>query len=199
MKKTAERMKGFVVGFVLAMVISGTVVMAASGVMLEAVFGVNVVINGNAIVFEEDMQPFIAGGRTFLPVRAIGDALGLPVYWYAGTSTVYIGGRPVSEAELVGRWRAIIIEETWNGNNWVDDEVEDAYIEIFADGTGLIIDEDDYESVSWSLEGMMLHILIEDEFMEELSVHAMLEGDEMIWTFEDFGAEMRITFVRAEV
>ncbi len=44
--------------------------------------------NGNIV------EPFIIDGTTYLPVRALANALGENVAWDAATSTVYIGERP---------------------------------------------------------------------------------------------------------
>jgi len=79
-KKIARRsgLKGFVVGVVVTMMLSGTLVMA-NPVMRELVFGVGVSFNGQVQQFEEDMRPFVIDGRTFLPVRAIADIVGLDV------------------------------------------------------------------------------------------------------------------------
>ncbi|WP_308636347.1 GH25 family lysozyme [Paenibacillus silvisoli] len=38
----------------------------------------------------------IVDGSTYMPLRQIGDALGVPVYWDATSSTPYIDGKPVS-------------------------------------------------------------------------------------------------------
>lgn len=39
-------------------------------------------------------EPFIYNGSTYLPVRAISEALGEEVYWDGNTKSVYIGERP---------------------------------------------------------------------------------------------------------
>ena len=93
MKK--ERIKGLVMGLILGLTLSATVVMAAPQVA-ELVFGVRVSLDGQMINFEEDMRPFVIGGRTFLPVRAIADAVGLDVGFDDATNTVLLtsGGQP---------------------------------------------------------------------------------------------------------
>ena len=56
--------------------------------------------NGNIV------EPFIYNGTTYLPVRAVGEALGKEVSWEGSTHTVYIGGqvtdysRPAKEVPL---------------------------------------------------------------------------------------------------
>jgi len=98
MKKSAKKpqIKGFVAGVLLATMLFSTALVAASqsGVMREAFYGVNIVINGNEWNPPSDMTPFISDGRTFLPVRGIAETLGIPVDWDGATSTVYVGTIP---------------------------------------------------------------------------------------------------------
>jgi hypothetical protein len=44
--------------------------------------------NGNIV------DPFVSDGTTYLPVRAVGEALGKTVEWDGTTQSVYIGGKP---------------------------------------------------------------------------------------------------------
>ncbi|MDR2089438.1 MAG: copper amine oxidase N-terminal domain-containing protein [Clostridiales Family XIII bacterium] len=49
--------------------------------------------SGNAVA------PFIAGGTTYLPVRAVAEALGLSVSWDGATKSVYLGEQPGDAAD----------------------------------------------------------------------------------------------------
>ncbi|MDR1299435.1 MAG: hypothetical protein LBJ84_04215 [Oscillospiraceae bacterium] len=40
------------------------------------------------------VDPFVVDGTTYLPVRAVGEALGKPVEWDNATRSVYVGTRP---------------------------------------------------------------------------------------------------------
>lgn len=51
----------------------------------------NVTINGKPLV--SDVPAIVVDGRTFLPVRAVGEALGVNVEWDASTETVIILGK----------------------------------------------------------------------------------------------------------
>lgn len=94
------QIKGFVAGVLVTVMLSGTLLVSANtgGVMREVFYGVSIVINGNQWNPPADMTPFIADGRTFLPVRGIAQALDVPVEWDGATRTVFIGtiphGRP---------------------------------------------------------------------------------------------------------
>ena len=83
--------KGFIVGALAMLILSGTVLMANTQT-LEAIFGVRVNFNGTAVQFDADSQPFVVAGRTFLPVRAIADVAGLGVDFDAATNTVLLTG-----------------------------------------------------------------------------------------------------------
>ena len=71
--------------------------LAASGTRtLEVTYkDIKLVIDGQEIVPKDAagnvVEPFQANGTTYLPVRAIGEALGKEVSWDGSTNTVYVG------------------------------------------------------------------------------------------------------------
>jgi hypothetical protein len=86
-----QRLQGIVMGFLIASFIFGAVTaFAASTRTIEVSYGVNVVVDGVRQNFTDDMRPFTSGGRTFMPLRAVADALGLGVEWDGATSTAYL-------------------------------------------------------------------------------------------------------------
>ncbi|MDR2166659.1 MAG: PASTA domain-containing protein [Clostridiales bacterium] len=87
-----KHVKGFVMGVLFMLILSATVAVVAApeGVWRQIFHGVNVTLNGNPMEFDDEDRPFILDGRTFLPVRAISEALDFEVFWVAETSTVYI-------------------------------------------------------------------------------------------------------------
>ncbi|MDR2166675.1 MAG: hypothetical protein LBE35_02335 [Clostridiales bacterium] len=97
------QIKGFVAGVLITVLLSGVMVAAAStgGVMREIFYGVNIIVNGRPLQADGIDRPFILDGRTFLPVRAISEALNVPVDWDGSTMTVHLGtgtaGRPLFE------------------------------------------------------------------------------------------------------
>lgn len=93
-----KQWKGFFVGFVLAATLfslESTAWGAMVGKTIEVFTGVNIYIddvklnpvdpNGNPI------EAFIYNGTTYLPVRAVGEAVGKVVQWEGKTSSVYLG------------------------------------------------------------------------------------------------------------
>ena len=93
--------KGFLVGFIVATLnTSGITVMASVGAKtLTAYFNnIRLVVDGELIIPKDstgkEVEPFIVDGTTYLPVRAISDALGKEVSWDDGTKTVYLGKVP---------------------------------------------------------------------------------------------------------
>ena len=97
-----QRLQGVVIGVLMTVLLLGTVtVFAASIRTIEATYGISVVVNGVRQNFASDMQPFSSGGRTFLPVRGIADALGLDVEWDGSTSTVYLTSGATAPATVI--------------------------------------------------------------------------------------------------
>ena len=67
--------------------------------------GVDLVVDGIPIVPKDAngnvVEPFIYEGTTYLPVRAVGEALGKTVSWDGATKTVYIGNVPGEDIYLL--------------------------------------------------------------------------------------------------
>jgi len=95
-----NRLQGFVIGLVIAVIFGGITVYASVGQKtLDVSYNnIRVVVDGELIVPQDangkEVEPFIADGTTYLPVRAIANALGKDISWDGDTQTVYIGQRP---------------------------------------------------------------------------------------------------------
>ena len=97
MRKNLKKLqiKGFVVGVLATVMLSATIIWAnPGGVMREVFYGVNINLNGQIMQLADIDRPFIMDGRTFLPVRALSEALDIPVSWHGETRTVYVGKIP---------------------------------------------------------------------------------------------------------
>jgi acetyl esterase/lipase len=85
-----------------AALVGGAVAVAADSQTLNVVFdNIKLVVNGGEVTPKDAngkaVDPFISDGTTYLPVRAISEALGEPVSWDSGAKTVYIGANPNGE------------------------------------------------------------------------------------------------------
>ena len=96
--KTKKR----VLTILCVLALMATSALAATGVttkMIEAKYmGISIVVDGQTITPKDAngnvVEPFTYNDTTYLPVRAVGQALGKPVEWDGTTKTVYIGPRP---------------------------------------------------------------------------------------------------------
>lgn len=84
-------MKKFAMGLVVGGIISGMLTAAAAQYTATEA-GFKVLVNGDEFV--SDPPALVVEGRTYLPLRAIGDALGVPVNWNAELSQAEIGSVP---------------------------------------------------------------------------------------------------------
>lgn len=80
-------MKKFIIGVVTGAVLVSTVALAASYVAEPATF--KVMVNGKE--FNSDTPALVVEGRTYLPLRAMGDVLGVPVEWNADLNQAEVG------------------------------------------------------------------------------------------------------------
>lgn len=97
-----KNFKIFALGFISASVIFCGLVYASqiSETVQRTFKDIKIVINGNTITPKDAngniVEPFIINGTTFLPVRAVGEALGLTVAWDGNTNTVTLGNGTTS-------------------------------------------------------------------------------------------------------
>ena len=94
MKKT---LKGYVMGFLSASLLVTGIGYAANTTTLYDVLveGVKIVVDGQKInptdANGNSVEPIIYNGTTYLPVRAVANAIGKAVYWDGPNYTVYLG------------------------------------------------------------------------------------------------------------
>jgi len=94
-----QRIQGIVIGFVAAVILSSLAVWAAAGTQsIEVTYrDIKLYVDGAFIIPKDPngnvVEPFIYNGTTYLPIRAVGEALGRSVEWEGDTSSIYIGGR----------------------------------------------------------------------------------------------------------
>ena len=123
MKRENRRWKDLLLGAVVTLLISCMVVpaLAYSGTRNETLnySNIKVTLNGSTLALRDSsgtvVEPFIIDGTTYLPVRAIADALGLNVSWNSQTQTVALttdsgtaGGNAgtVSAGDYIGEAKA---------------------------------------------------------------------------------------------
>lgn len=97
-----KRLQGLVAGILIGGLLTSGVVLAANTTTLYNVIanGIKIFIDGEKLNPKDangnTVEPIIYNGTTYLPVRAIADAIGKPVYWDGPNYTVYLGsGKPL--------------------------------------------------------------------------------------------------------
>lgn len=89
-----KRIQKVLIAVVCLMAFSCTAVGAATIAKNITVYYRDIKIVVDGIKENPDAEPFIYNGTTYLPVRAVSEALGENVEWDDTTSTVYIGEKP---------------------------------------------------------------------------------------------------------
>lgn len=105
MKKNRTKLISRAAAVVLgAALLCGTAVAAStitSRTITAQYMGIQIVVDGVAVTPKDAngnvVEPFVSEGTTYLPVRAIGEALGKEVTWDGETRTVYVGQVPGTE------------------------------------------------------------------------------------------------------
>jgi len=97
--KKTQKIRYFALGVIVTLLLSVTVVpalAASTNRQLNAMFNnIKIVVDGTLITPKDSngkaIEPFIVDGTTYLPVRAVADAVGKEVYWDGPNYTVYLG------------------------------------------------------------------------------------------------------------
>ncbi len=97
-----ETLKGFISGIVVMMLLFATTlsVFASVGTQNAAITYKNIKVFVNGVqanlkdAKENTVEPFLYNGSTYLPVRAVADAVSMDVYWHNATNSVYLGTVP---------------------------------------------------------------------------------------------------------
>ncbi len=93
-----KRLQGFIAGILCAVLCMGVFAKTASQT-IEAVYrDIKIFIDGFQIDPKDangnTVEPFIYNGSTYLPLRAVGEALGKEVSWDGATASAYLGKVP---------------------------------------------------------------------------------------------------------
>jgi len=92
-----KRLQGIAIGMLISALLFAVVVFAKSGSETIEVIYDNISIYLDGVKIEpkdangKTVEPFIYNGTTYLPVRAIGEAIGKKVSWDDATKSVYLG------------------------------------------------------------------------------------------------------------
>lgn len=99
-----KRKSKFILALVLMLVFS-TVVFAARKVNITVTYdNIKVVVDGKEVQFGKDtkgnqIEPFIYNGTTYLPLRAVGEALGKEVKWDSNTNTAFLNDKDTTQRD----------------------------------------------------------------------------------------------------
>lgn len=92
-----KRLQGLFAGILIGALLTSGIAIAASTTTLYDVIanGVKIVVDGQKLnptdANGNKVEPIIYNGTTYLPVRAVANALGKAVYWDGPNYTVYVG------------------------------------------------------------------------------------------------------------
>ena len=115
----------------------------------------------NQLVIPKDVNgtvvdPYIVDGTTYLPVRAVSEALGKQVDWDGSTNTVLI-----SDPALTGTWKAVKISLRGDDTPLSSFAGGSFTVKLNSGGKGVwVIGEEDYD-ITWSEENGALTIIDE--------------------------------------
>ncbi|MBE7019134.1 MAG: copper amine oxidase N-terminal domain-containing protein [Ruminococcaceae bacterium] len=156
-----DKIKGIIIGLILGLSITITGVFATNGSVVKELWYNNIKITlDNKTINPTDtngnyVEPFTIEGTTYLPVRAISNALGLYVDWDANTNTVKLSTQKSQEQTINQNANMVIYNE--NGIkatylNYNYDEDGDLIINLLVENNSLqdttLTSDNSYTSVN---------------------------------------------------
>jgi hypothetical protein len=101
-----DKLKGFTVGFIVAALLFGAASAAFASVgaypLMASFANIRIFVDGKQTDPRDangaSAEPFIVNGTTYLPVRAVAEALGMEVSWVNATKSVHIGTPPAPQS-----------------------------------------------------------------------------------------------------
>lgn len=133
--------KLFVFILALSLALSLSVTVMATSATKPAVLNysdIKITLDGQSVTPKDAngniVEPFIIDGTTYLPVRAVADALGLNVEWDGSTKTVKLGTgevtlpAPSNPLDLSGLWRQVNVSD---GTMYHEAIISGGVIEIY--------------------------------------------------------------------
>jgi len=111
-------MKKFITGIIVGALLTSTIAFAASYIANPPTF--KVLVNGKEFI--SDPPTLVVEGNTYLPLRAMGDALGVPVKWNEELRQVEVGTSPASNTYIA-----------YDGYDWCPDFGKYMGVSVHAD------------------------------------------------------------------
>lgn len=117
---------GILLGFMMAMAFSS---FANSDFLTAQIATFDIEVSGEK--FEGENPPVVIGGRTYLPLRDIGEALGVSVEWNGTERKVEIEKQPDSKAETFNKISGLIERDFADVTLIVIDGLQYASVDLF--------------------------------------------------------------------
>ena len=126
-----DKLKGIVLGIVIGVMLVPTAFAAIGTVTKDLSYDdIKISLNGKMIEPKDangnKIEPFIIEGTTYLPVRAVGDALGLNVEWEATSKTVLL----MDSSKSVSTTGKVVYEKGGIKITYVGIKQEDSFIDF---------------------------------------------------------------------
>ena len=128
-----KRIVSLVLVVVLVFALASTVSAVANTISAQLTYrDIKITLDGSAITPKDatgkTVEPFIMDGTTYLPVRAVADALGLDVKWDAATNTVGLSGgaADTDNVYITRTGRKYHLDDSCNGGTYWPVSIETA-------------------------------------------------------------------------
>ncbi len=154
-----HQLKKLVIGLLLGATVSSMTAFATNTTIQKDVTyrNINIVVDKNEITPTDAngnyVEPFIIDGTTYLPVRAVANALAKDVSWDDTTNTVSLSEMQITNESIVGIYTL---------ENYNPAYVPNFTLTVNADNTGSLTDGLEAEDFTWSINGNTITLVPND-------------------------------------
>ena len=126
MKRT-QKVRWFLSGMLAAALTAGLLTPALAALAektIQVYTGVNVYVDDQLLQPQDangnPVEVFVYNGTTYLPIRAVGEALGLPVLWEGQTQSAYVGKHSGDKPNMWVKDLDYFTGSEWRVEDWKD-------------------------------------------------------------------------------
>lgn len=165
MKKIKYFSSGFFSAFLVMALLLSAVSFANSSTLSATISDIKVYLDGNAFISKDsagnELKPLIINGSTYLPVKAISEAVGKPVTWEPKTRSIYIGKNDLGTPAIY----LLQLKSFYRSRDTY-------YVEKPVDNLGRVYDRN--KSMTWTYDGYVIYN-IDGKYSRLTTTFGMLE------------------------
>lgn len=192
-----KQWRGFLCGVLVTLLVASLATPALAGLAAKTIrvyTGVDVYVN-DAKVEPKDangnpVEVFVYNGTTYLPIRAIGNALGMPVQWEGKTNSAYVGKHQRDQPAVWLKDLDYFVGSSWGIYNGKDNLGVEHSNAIYGTPSNTYLINGQYSAIS----GTLFQMYEDRSNVDNTSAIKIYGDDELLYSAEMKGGVKPLDF-----